>query len=343
MPIGSFSEFVSGFTSDHTYQTANAVSYANDGSAISVSGMTWNLFNKGHDKSADRAYSNNPFNVEETNHFYALRKRNQLRFLWHQIKSKTIDFMVLQEVDIFTQDPLPDFVKEFLEQLRKSGWYTVHTDKSDNVRMPLITLYNTAKLSLIDKRAFLPGHNSKNTCLEATFKYTNTNSEICITNMHLDYEMDHRLAIIEYQQKQIAENKLTIIGGDANHPPNKEYYSLIGDLNLPTNISLPHGNEQPSDEGGLYLQRFDGFMISPANKQSRVEITEGPGAYFKWIPANVLIKTIQRKKEENTPLGKYAARTFDPKRERLAHMTHISLPGMPWIRDKYKHLLMQSS
>lgn len=341
MPIGSFSGFVDGFTSDHTYQTATAVSYAKDGTTLSLSGMTWNLLNKAHSKNAEYPFSNNPFDVDEFEQYYVLRKGNQLRFLWHQIKSQTLDFIVLQEVDVFTRDPLPDYVKNFLEKIRENGWFVVHSDKSDNPRMPFIMFYNTKKLRFIAKRAILPMVGSgRNTALEASFAYLGTNSEVCITNIHLDYDTDHRRDIIEYQQQQIATDKFTIIAGDANHPPDKEQYSLVGDVDMPTNITKAIEQQKPSDEGGKYLQRLDGFMVGPASPTARVEITEGPGAYFKWEPAGLLAKTMKRDKNPEEPLGKYVCRTFDPVRERMGHMAHISLPGLPWIREQYKHLLV---
>ncbi|HSX20793.1 MAG TPA: hypothetical protein VLG38_06715 [Gammaproteobacteria bacterium] len=337
MADGSFSEYVDGFTSDHTYQTATAVSYAKDGTSLSLSGMTWNLLNKAHSKTGEHTHTNNPFDVDEHDQSYTLRKGNQLRFLWHQIKSDTLDFIALQEVDLFTHDPLPAYVKDFLEKIRAKGWFTVHSDKSDDVRIPLITLYNTKKLRFISKRSILPMAVGGRKCgLEATFAYLGSTAEVCITNVHLDFDTDHRTAILEYQQQQIAAGKFTVIAGDANYSPDREHYSLVGDLDMPTNISRPIGEQVSADDGGRHLWRLDGFMAGPANANARVEITEGPGAYFKWIPANLLVKTIKGGGKQ----GKYACRTYDPKRDHTGHMTHISLPGLPWIRDKYKHLLV---
>lgn len=343
MPVGSFTIHVSGFTSDHTYQTATAVSHASDGSNLSLRGMTWNLLNKTFAKGADHKYSNNPFDVDEFEQNYVLRKTNQIRFLWHQIKSGLFDYIVLQEVDMFTRDPLPDYVKDFLEKIRHTGWFTVHSDKTDDIRMPLLMLYDTKKLRFVSKRSILPmAESSKNNALEATFSYLGTNAEVCITNMHLDYDTDHRQQILDYQQKQIAIGKFTVIAGDVNHPLGRESYSLIGDTNMATNISAPKPGQDPSDEGGKILQRLDGFMVSPANSTARVEITEGPGAYFKWLPANLIVKSL-KKVRTDAPMGKYVCRTYDPVKERAGHAVHISLPGTPWIREQYKHLLVGQS
>ena len=248
---------------------------------------------------------------------------------------------MLQEVDMFTRDPLLDVVKAFLEKIRHHGWFTVHSDKSDDVRIPLLMLYDTKKLRFMSKSSLFPSNvSNKKNALEATFTYLPAEIDVCITNMHLDYDTDHRQTIIGYQQQQILAGKFTILAGDATHAPEREHYSLVGDLNMPTNISTPKDYELPTDEGGKVLQRLDGFMASPANTDSRVEITEGPGAYFKWVPANALIKTITLKQNNEHLGGKYACRTFDPMRDHAGHMAHISLPGLPWIRDKFKHLLV---
>ncbi len=344
--MGSFSEYVSGFTSDHTYQSANITSYAKDGSTISLTGMTWNLLNQAHAKSAVYPNSNNPFDIDEFDQYYELRKRNQLRFLWHKIKSGTLDFILLQEVDVFTGDPLSSYAKIFLEKIRKSGWYAVHSEKSDDVKMPLLILYNTKTLSFESKRSvFLAEAINKKTAIEATFNYRNTGVKVCITNMHLDFNTDHRQSILEYQQQQISAGLLTIIGGDANLKPDKEHYSLVGDINRPTNISKPLDDQQPTDEGGKVLQRLDGFMASPAAATSQVEIIEGFGAYFKWVPANILVRSIKDRigRIQDKPLGKYVCRTYEPEKERLAHTVHISSPGLPWIKEKFKHLLINQT
>lgn len=339
MPMGSFSDYVAGFTSDHTYQSATVSSYAKGDQIISLTGMTWNLLNQAHSKIQDRPISNNPFDVDEFDQYYELRKRNQLRFLWHTIKSDKLDFIALQEVDIFTRDPLPDYVKVFLEKIRGKGWYTVHTDKADDVKSPLLILYSSKKLSFIGKRCILPSITNKKTALEATFNYLSIDLQVCITNIHLDFNTDHRQAIIDYQHQQIAACKLTIIAGDANLAPDKEHYSLIGDVDLPTNISNPQGDQKPTDEGGKVLQRIDGFMASPALPNARVEVTEGFGAYFRWVPANILVKSLKAGKLNAGPLGKYECRTYEPQKERKTHMIHISLPGLPWIKEKFKHIL----
>ncbi len=338
MPIGAFTTLVSGFTSDHTYQTISATTEANDGAVLSLNGMTWNLLNQAVGRNPDREHANNPFDLDEPDADYFSRKDEQLKFLWQQMKSGTLDFILLQEVDLFMRDPLLDVVRDFLEKLRAIDWFAVHSDKNDGLRVPLLILFNTKKLRFVSKRSLFPTalDPAKNSGLEATFAYLGTKHEICITNLDLEYNTDHRQSILDYQYQKIKDEKFTILGGDANFQPGKEPYGLIGDLDMPTNIALPLASQTP-DEGGKILIRLDGFMVGPACPTCRVEILEGPGAYFIWQPTSNLLNTILGRAPHEIALGRYITKTFDPVKDKMPHMQHISLPGSPWIRDKYKY------
>ncbi len=234
MAIGSFSKLLGGFTSDHTYQTATITTYAADGTELSLTGMTWNLLNKGHADLGDRP-SNNPFNLEELDKSYEARKKNQLKFLWTHIKKGDLDFMCLQEVDVFFAQPRARFVEIFLGALAKKGWKIVEGRYEDNLMRQLLTLYDAKKLQFVSKRGVFAAQKSgKFTALEATFTYLN--HPVCITNMHLDYQTDYKDMILNYQMQLIDEGKVTIITGDANHKDGNEPYGLITDENMPTCI-----------------------------------------------------------------------------------------------------------
>lgn len=325
---------------DHTRQSAKFITSTPKGDVLTLDVLIWNLLNQCH-SDIGHAHSNNPFNVDESKKEYLARKEKQLKILWEQIKHGKVDCILLQEVDMFTHDPLLPDVKEFLEKARELGWHFVHTVKSDNARMPLLTLYNTHKLSFISKQAIFPtASDDKKTALEATFSYVGVDAEVCVVNMHLDHDTDHRKEILNYLQQQVTAGKFTIIGGDTNHPQDREHINLVGDMNKPTNISRPIGDQQPTDPGGMVLLRIDGFMACPAHADARVEITEGPGDYFIWVPANVVIKTLKRNPEDpDNPLGKYIARHFDPTVEK-SHTVHMSLKGLPWVTEGYKAALL---
>lgn len=328
MAIGSFSDLAGGSTSDHTYQSFTITSYPEVGAPVALTGMTWNLLNRCHEKN-DRQESNNPFNLEENAAEYVARKIEQLEFLEAQIKSGTLDFIVLQEVDIFTQDPLPVFLITFLKSIREQGWKTVHTERSDNVRSPLLTFYNSKKLEPIGTTALFPADNGKNCGLEATFKHKDSDTEVCITNIDLDHNKDFRSEILEYQKEQIKKDKFTIIAGDANHPEGLEHYSLIGDLTEPTNIpSAEYGYESPDNMGSIDTPmpapiRVDGIMVSPVSR-GRIEVTQAiPSAYFEVQGKGLLKKALT-----------YVVNLSQNQR------VVASDPNCPWIATSFKHLLL---
>lgn len=325
---GEFESTVSGFTSDHAPVSAIVSTYNERDEALSLTGLTFNMLNHCNP-------NNNPFKIAESGADYVARKVKQLEFLAQHMKSDTFDFVALQEVDIFTQSPMPEFVRNFLSEVRSYGWQTTHTDSSDNTNAPLLTFYNTKKLDFISKKSVFPMDGTMKNCgLEATFKYIPTDNLVCITNIDLDYNTDFRETILKYQKQKITESKFTIIAGDANHPPELEYYSLVGDkVNRPTCI-----------DSKLNLELVDGIMASPIDNQ-RVAVTEGPVVgSWEWVPATLISKLISLndKDNENKRSGKFVCKIEVMKpSERVRHGSHLSLPGEPWIFSTYRHLLSQ--
>lgn len=227
--VDSFNKILSGFTSDHTYQAVKVETMTQDDKEISLSGMTWNLMNKGHG-------NNNPLNITESDKTYELRKEKQLKFLEKKLLKLDLDFLFLQEVDIFTKSPLAQTAINFLRDLKKYGWAAVHSDKADNLNHPLLTLYNTKKLHFVAKRPLFEAKSGGFTGLESEFVYIPTSSLICLTNIYLDSNTDHNQEISEYQQAQVDKNKITIIGGDTNPDSGVEYHGIVGDINIATSI-----------------------------------------------------------------------------------------------------------
>lgn len=323
--VGEFPRNVGGHTSNHAPVSATVSTYAEDGKVLSLIVLGWNMLNH-----CDP--TNNPFKVAESGADYVARKVKQLEFLAEQMKSGIFDCVALQEVDIFTQAPMPEFVRNFLSEVRAEGWQNTHTEQADNTREPFLTFYNTAKLEFVSKEAVFPMSGTLKNCgFEATFKYADTDNLVCINNIHLDYKTDFRETILKYQKQKIADGKFTIIVGDANHLPEIEYYSLVGDkVNRPTSINSKQ-----------HLQLTDGFMASPATNQ-RVVITEGPlVAFFEWVPANLLSKLLTRNDDENERSGKFVCNTIILKpNERLPYGLHVSPSGEPWIAHSHKDQLL---
>lgn len=235
MPVGSFSKYLSGFTSDHTYQAVTVETETLDNKEIALTGMTWDLMNKGVSAGV-AGKSNNPFDLDETDKAYELRKKKQLKFLSKKIRKAGLDFVFLQEVDIFTRNPLPKMMIEFIEVLKKIGWGVVHSDRADNLLIPLVTLYDANKLKFVAKRAVLPAKSGKFTSLEAEFIHIPTGAIVCFTNINLDHNTDHNNDITTYQQEQMEKGKLTVLGGCTHPGQNVKYHGLIGDENQATSV-----------------------------------------------------------------------------------------------------------
>lgn len=259
MAVGSFDKLISGFTSDHAYQIAKVESETADKKEISLTGMTWDLMNRGH-SAVVSGVSNNPFDLDETDKAYDLRKKKQLKFLAKKIQKVQMDFVFLQEVDIFTHVPMPNIVRSFLEMLKEMGWRVVHSDREDNLEIPLLTLYDARKLHFVKKRPMFKSKSDKFCGLEAEFQHIATGATTCLTNMYLDVETDHNDEIYHYQESQIANNKFTIIGGDTNAAHGVEYYGLAGDLNRATSIDTLE-NAEAEEEGseGVILGDADEY------------------------------------------------------------------------------------
>lgn len=328
MPFGLLSDYLPNYTSDHTYQKTTVESYSKADEVLILRGMTWNMLNQCYGKSDQFKFSNNPFNFDELAIGYTRRKKQQLKFLFKEIQSKSLDFIVLQEVDVFVHRSLPDFVTDFLVKINSKNWGTVHSTQADDLSMPLLLLYDKSKLEFISQRAIFPRDGDNKKCaLEATFKYKDTDLEVCIVNMHLDYNTDHSAAIFEYQQQQITAGKFTVIGGDANHK--ERYFNLAGDRLVFTNIANPDTDR--SLTGEKLLQRLDGFMASPAHDGATVTLIEGVCGYFVWREPNK-INTLMHRKKGVTPVGKYIFKILDPTKRQLGgHVKHTSKIGAPYL------------
>lgn len=325
MAIGFLSDFIK-YTSDHTYQKATVESYSDTGQPLLLRGMSWNMLNLCHSKENTKyKAANNPFNLDELAVGYEKRKKTQINFLNKQVKSKTLDFIVLQEVDIFTGKDLPSFVSDFLIQLHDENWGAVHSHQLDDLHMPLLTLYDKSKLEFVSQKAILPRDSDGKKCaLEATFVDKISGEIVCIVNMNLDYNTNHNDAILRYQQEQIDIGKFTVIGGDTN---SDHYSNMAGDRLVPSCIIKPDG--EPLGKG--CLKRRDGFMANPPNSSATVTITEGVCGYFQWKPPSQ-IRTFLRNKSDPSAVGKFVFKILDPIKQRLGgHVKHISMPGAPFM------------
>lgn len=343
-----------GFTSDHAWQTIEVNDSGPSGS-LTLRGFTWNLLNKGHEKGTG-PYSNNPFNIQEDPIDYVQRKEKQLAEILSVIhdranKNQPLDFLLLQEVNIFTNGELTGFparnanppkfpnptaavppipglkgvVDNFKQQLNRLGYELELTNPQESGCKPMVTIYNKNTLQRSGPQKGFLDERGKNTCFELPFVHRQTQKPVAITNLHLPYgPPDRSDELLKYQCEQIQKGVLTVMGGDTNHPPNFELEGQIENFNYATNIEA-----DPANPGALsvddyrpgqsrpFKKHYDGFFCSPSDKGQTITATETDSICFE---------------QKN---GKVSTRTYSPAIEYPQYAKHTApLPGLPWIRHR---------
>jgi hypothetical protein len=329
MPIGPFSKYLSKFTSDHTYQSVTVEAETADHRQISLTGMTWDLLNKGHSAAMGGGHSNNPFDLDEPDRSYLLRKKKQLRMILKRISHREMDFIFLQEVDIFTKsNPRKineeHLAAEFFQAVKKLNWEFIYSHKAeDNIVHPLVTFYNAQELEFVTKRGLFAGHNGVNCALETEFLHIETGCKIYLVNMYLDPNLDQSKEIEKYQLDQVLQGKFTIIGGNTNAAEDVSYYGLIGDENMATSIA---------SATDVFPRRNVGFMAGPASKDTYVVIKEWLGTFFKLRSKNMLSKILDKRRGLQEEESVFMAVKVKPNVKHLSHNLHKSYLGVPWAR-----------
>lgn len=338
---GTVMERLGGHTSDHTQQSVTAELEGKDQQVqTTLTGMTWNLMNKGHSradcKDKKKPYSNNPFDITETVGQYEARKEKQIDEILASVKRGTIDFAYLQEVDFFivgknnnTDLGLAQkrIKQRLMDGLGAAGWSFVQTDaRHPNPPVKaMVTLYNKKKITYVSSENVLPEKNDEDfsvrrTGFQSIFTVNGTGGKkVALTNLHLDFETDYTESMYVYQKGQVDKGIFTIAGGDTNHAQNDGMYGLIGDWTYPTNFDCDKdGLLTTKHNKGGFFKRYDGFLVSPAGSDTRVIATEGPGKYF----------------QENPPgSGNFGVADLDPQRPHTQHSTDY---GEPWRRQVHR-------
>jgi hypothetical protein len=336
------------FTSDHAWQTITVKDTGPTRKKTILNGFTWNLLNKGHAKGLTD-YSNNPFNIEETEADYVQRKSQQFQEIIaiirdRQASRQPLDFMLFQEVNAFTNGELLGFpakkgppalpakpaiaglnvvVDEFKRQLDELGWGCELSNPNITHSKPLVTLYNKGTLRLNGAaRGILMGPKGKNTGFELPFEHIPTQRRVAITNLHLEYTHDHSEDILRYQFDQIRKGIFTVMGGDLNHPPNYKLVGKIGNYKYVTNIDEDPANPTSLSDAdqrtrSKFKKHYDGFLCSPGGANNRVSAQETKGKCFEIVNGSVKV------------------REYDPKIEYRKNAKHVApIAGVPWIKHK---------
>ncbi len=286
------------FGSDHAVQ---GIKVKDIYSEVQLSGLTHNMLDKCHDGAhcpiPGLTFSNNPFDMMENDDEYLARKERQLNQYLILIdkaieNNAALDFIFLQEVDIFTkalswefEDRRNQIVKNFIEALNKRGWSPQITQPSDNCK-PLMTLYNTQTLYPFGCNFYIKdSRNHKNTAFELICTHIPTKRMVSLTNMHLDYARDgfalsHEISALLSMHSEASDNVvLAIAGGDCNHP-REMMMGAIGPTGRATALS--------KDERGYVTRMYrsgtpntiDSFFVSKERYKGQIFISNTSCYFF---------------------------------------------------------------
>lgn len=264
--------------SDHAIQGIEVT----EGNLI-VRGLTHNMLNKCHSAKrcpvAGQSFSNNPFNVCESERSYIVRKQRQLnhylKLIKTQVKDKaSLDFIFLQEPDIFYRElskKWPEqqrnlMIERFNQALMKLDWDFHITEKSDHCR-PLVTLTNNKTLSIEATRAIFPS-GLKNSGFELACTHQSRQKPLYLTNVHFNFELpscDLSKAITDYLFDNTLHGYLTVLGGDCNHVRNSLIAGQGPCKQATTLVTDKFGRTVNRTHEGL-LADYDSFFVAPGSK-----------------------------------------------------------------------------
>lgn len=351
-PLHSSFSLIGDSTSDHSYQQI----LVHDSSGVDIRAVTWNMLNKCHSISEKTPYSNNPMNINENFPQYRARKLKQFDKIVNLISQAAasgapIDCIFLQETDwarmlnnsVDNPSGSADKVHTELSELFKKklaalGWDFVLSPKeantADTTQQNVLTLYNKNTLTTVANsgQGVLPavkqGAKKRNRGYKSTFTHITSQKTVDLVNFHLDYEYNHAKDLVEVMDEAIAKDRIIVMGGDANHPPNFDIYTLTGNWNVATAIDMDKARfnadgtlEMTKHHAGVGTENinkhYDGFCAGSAQQ---IIIHKEAGDYFEIKNGKVTL-------EHGTKIPASSA-------DELDYPTHESEAGYPWMRGR---------
>ena len=275
--------------SDHAYQSMNVM--VNDPNTnlpvYSVSVGSWNTLNRCHSKlNGGKGYHNNPFDYDEIDDYeYVLRKIAQITKIEEKIINGGDDIVFLQEVDfLFSHSEAHCFLQEELQRMLIRNGYDIALTTSPTLehktQQQMATLYNIQKLQLIETPKDAPcgvfpvkrsGGNTQFRGFETAFTILDrgpmNGKKLVATNLHLQYRMNFKEAIENYQSVMEENDVVHIMGGDTNSAQDEITTNALGDYSFATMF-----NETFETPPTLTVAKFeemkkscDKFFIVPPN------------------------------------------------------------------------------
>lgn len=286
------------FGSDHAIQ---GIKVEDKYSSIQLYGLTHNMLDKCYDGAhcpiPGQSFSNNPFDIMESDDCYLTRKENQLnQYLYlidNAIENNTpIDFFFLQEVDIFAKSLSSEFetrqnqiVDNFFSALDERGWGYEKTLPNDNCK-PLVTLYNNQTLNPWHCNFHIKdSRNNKNTAFEVLFEHIPTNRMVALINMHLDYARDESMLsqeisdILSMHSENSDNDVLAIAGGDCNHP-REQMKCAIGPAGLATALSKDDRGYVTTMYRSGTPNTIDSFFLSKERYKGQINVSSHSCYFF---------------------------------------------------------------
>ncbi|MBL7481349.1 hypothetical protein [Legionella bononiensis] len=270
--------------SDHAYQSTEFLSINPEDNSVQIqlSVGTWNIQDKCFSKAnhVTQAYANNPYDADETQANYEVRKRAQFNKIEANISNGGDDIVFLQEVDFLFGKQNLGLKNEFQQMLKRHGYELVFTQRPSDpnrTQQPMAMIYNTNKLRLNSSQGVFPAPPDANgkqkyRGYETTFTLKDgSNRKVVATNLHLLYGHDYKNEIEEYQRTMEQRGVLSVMGGDTNNVQNSNLNTALGDWSASTNISrdpqtnqLTTAHSDPGKPGQRIQKAYDRFFGVPS-------------------------------------------------------------------------------
>lgn len=202
------------------------------------------------------AFSNNPYDIDESLDDYKRRKEAQINQLIKNIRTTHGDDIVcLQEVDFLTTKTttkpsdiylLQQRLKsKLISELSRHGYSLVTSngyETTDTTQQKMALLYNSEKYQLNSGKGVLPtipstpADKTQFRGLELSFTSRASGTELVITNLHLTYAKDYRDELEVYQNSMKQRGVLNIMAGDTNNIQCEHLNTALGDWHAATNF-----------------------------------------------------------------------------------------------------------
>lgn len=234
---------------------------------LELSVGSFNMQAKGFSKEnhPKKSYSNNAYNIDESQDGYYYRKWSQIWMLSAKIYSGE-DVILLQEPDfLLTENFLHD---EFKKMLAYYSFELITTKKPDGPcgQQLMALIYNSKKLKIRGESqgifsTLINGH-PKFRGYESTFIYLSSDKLVTITNMHLLYGHSYDDEIETYLIEKEKKGHLHIMGGDMNGLLKMTPYTKLCSWNIATHFSAdPSGRLSIyEDVDGAIFKEYDRFL-----------------------------------------------------------------------------------